>query len=43
MKEYTLNKVRDLRYRRIVEDVESDDSSEDERNPCTNVLVECQT
>ena len=33
MKEYTLNKVRDLRYRRIVEDVESDDSSEDERNP----------
>ena len=42
MKGFTLNKVRDLRYRLIVEDVESDDSSEDERNPCTNVL-ECQT
>ena len=35
-----MNKVRDLRCMHIVEDVESDDSSEDERNPCTNVL-EC--
>ena len=37
MKEYTLNKVRNLRYRHIVEDVVSDDGSEDERKPHGNV------
>ena len=42
MKGCTLDKVRDLRYKRIVEDVESDDSIEDERNSHAN-LLKCQT
>ena len=39
---HTLDEVRDLRYKRVVEDVESGDGSGGDGNSCTNVL-ECQT